>query len=188
MIVDWSGPFALLPGTFEPGGLPEGEGVYLWVLMHSGRRLVHYIGYASNIRQRQYNHIVRALGGGDWVPRFPIGDRVENRYSPSPHAGARNTEYFRLKQYVEALPRSAEEILAYLRSVEIFTHLTPNARDLEYVLQQRFMALSAAQDPRSALCYDMSLRGSRRTDPAFVIDGHTLPPGITIGGLSETED
>ena len=73
MVVEWVGPFALLPATLESDGLPEAEGVYLWVLPHRGRRLVHYIGYASNIRQRQYSHIVRTLGGGDWAPRFPIG-------------------------------------------------------------------------------------------------------------------
>ena len=75
--------------------------------------------------------------------------------------------------------------MAYFRSVEIFTHLTPNARDLEYLLQQHLMALTAAGDPRSALCYDMSLRGSRRIDPAFMIAGHAFPAGVSIGGLSD---
>jgi hypothetical protein len=187
MNIDWTGPFDLLPAVLETDGLPEAEGVYLWVLKHHGRRLVHYIGYARNIRQRQYDHIVRALGGGDWVPRFPIGERIENRYAASPTLGSWNTSYFRLKQYVEALPGSAEEILAYLKSVEIFTHLTGQARDLEYVLQQRFMALAASEDPRAALCYQMSLRGSRRRDSGFVVGRHTLPDGVTIAGLSDPD-
>ena len=185
MIVEWSGPFALLPATLEPNALPEAEGVYLWVLPHHGQRLVHYVGYASNIRYRQYTHIVRTLGGGDWAPRFPIGERVENRYARASSRGARNVEYDRLKQYVAGLPGSAEEILEYFRSVEIFTHLTPNARDLEYLMQQHFMTLTAARDPRSALCIDMSLRESRRIDPAFSIAGHAFPAGVSIGGLSD---
>ena len=56
------------------------------------------------------------------------------------------------------------------------------------VLQQRFMTLVTAADPRSALCYDMSLRGSRRVDPTFALDSHAFPPGITVGGLSDDED
>lgn len=134
MIVDWSGPFDRLAATLEPNGVPEREGVYLWVLPHHGARKLHYIGYAINIRQRQYAHIVRTLGGGDWAPRFPIGDRVENRYSQPTSPGARNVEYNRLKEYIEGFPRSAEEILAYFRNVEVYTHLTPNARDLEYLM------------------------------------------------------
>jgi hypothetical protein len=94
-------------------------------------------------------------------------------------------QYDRLRQYIDALPGSAEEILAYFRSVEIFTHLTPNAHDLEYLVQQHFMALTIARDPRSALCYDMSLRGSRRIDPSFMIEGHTFTTGIAISGLSD---
>jgi hypothetical protein len=187
MIVEWLGPFPLLPGTLEPNGLPEAEGVYLWVLNHQGRRLIHYIGYASNIRQRQYNHMVRALGGGDWVPKTPIGDRIEDRYSPAPQRGSWNTSYARLRQYVDALPRSAEEILAYLKGVEIFAHITPKARDLEYLLQQRFLTLAGANDPRAALCYEMTLRGSRRIDPEFIVEGHKLPEGVTIGGLSDVD-
>jgi hypothetical protein len=57
MIVEWSGRFALLPATLDANGLPEAEGVYLRVLPHYGQRLVHYVGYASNIRQRQYSHL-----------------------------------------------------------------------------------------------------------------------------------
>lgn len=106
MIVEWSGPFALLYATFESNGLPEAEGVYLWVLPHHGQRLVHYVGYASNIRHRQYTHIARTLGGGDWAPRFPIGEWVENRYARPSSRGARNVEYDRLKQYVDGLPGS----------------------------------------------------------------------------------
>ena len=93
MIIEWSGPFALLPATLESNGLPEAEGVYLWVLPYDGQRLVHYVGYASNIRQRQYSHIVRTLGGGDWAPRFPIGERIENRYARPTSRGARKVEY-----------------------------------------------------------------------------------------------
>jgi hypothetical protein len=186
MIIRWSGPYPLLPATLEPNGLPEKEGVYLWVLRHeNGQRLVHYIGYASDIRCRQYQHMVRCLGGGDWVPRFPIGSRVENRYSPPPQRGARNKEYYRLKEYVEALPSSAEEVLAYLKSVEIFTHLTSVGRDVEYAPQMKFMSLAAAKDPRANFCYDVSLQGSRRVDAAFAISTHELPPGITIAGISD---
>jgi hypothetical protein len=101
--------------------------------------------------------------------------------------GARNVEYDRLRQYVDGFPGSAENLLAYLRSVEIFTHVTPNARDLEYLLQQQFIALAAAQDPRSALCFEMSLRGSRRVDAAFAVEGHVLPAGISIGGLNDLD-
>jgi hypothetical protein len=75
--------------------------------------------------------------------------------------------------------------VAYLRTVEIFSHVTPKARDLEYLLQQRFMSLVAAEDSRSALCFDMSLRGSRRIDPTYTIEGHSFPTGVVIAGLSD---
>jgi hypothetical protein len=187
MQIEWKGPFGLLPGTLEPNGLPEAEGVYLWVLPHEGRRLVHYIGYAGNIRRRQYDHIVRALGGGDWVPTYPVREKIENRYKPPAQSGSWNVSFDRLRQYVEALPRSVEEILAYLKSVEIFAHITPKARDLEYLLQQHFIKLATCNDSRAALCYEMSLRGSRRLDRDFKPDGHAFPEGVTIAGLSDPD-
>src|SRR5512133_3584474 len=113
MLIEWSGPLPLLEAILEPNRMPEGEGVYLWVLEDQGRRLVHYIGRTGHsVRHRLYQHVVRILGGGEWFPRMPIGARFQNRYAPPPQPGARNVEYSRLRQYIDAFPTIAEEALA----------------------------------------------------------------------------
>jgi hypothetical protein len=187
MILDWAGPHDLLSGFLDPGGLPEGQGVYLWVLEHKGQKLIHYVGYSDNIRQRQYDHVVRALGGGDWVMRFPIAERAENRYSYGEIKGSWNQAYARLKQYIAGVPAITEEILRYLRGVEVFYHLTSHARDVEYILQQRLIARYNGGHPSAALCFGISLQGSRRVDQQVSVTGHRLPQGIAIAGLADDE-
>ncbi len=185
VMLEWDGPQLLLEGILESGKLPEEQGVYLWVLPHDGRKLIHYIGYAENIRQRQYDHVVRALGGGDWVMRFPVGSKAESRYAVGPQRGSWNQAYWRLKQFIDGLPSIVEEIHAYLKQVEIFYHLTPHARDIEYILQQKVIERRMASDPLTELCFGVSLQGSRRVDPTISIAGHIIRSGDEIGGLTE---
>jgi hypothetical protein len=187
LVVVWSGPYQLLPGTLDKGGLPDEEGTYLWVLKHGSRRLVHYIGYAESVRFRQFQHIVRSLGGGDWVPRLPVSDRIQNRYSPPEERGAANNCYSRLSQYVEALPGAAVEILEYLKQVEIFVYLSANPRDVEYMVQQHFMQLVKLNHPSAGHCHNLSLRGSRREDRSLSIERHEFAVGMEVAGLTGAE-
>jgi hypothetical protein len=54
-VANWLGPYEVLTGTLDDGDshIPEGMGVYLWVLPYLGQRLVQYVGYSENVRQRQ---------------------------------------------------------------------------------------------------------------------------------------
>jgi hypothetical protein len=117
VVAVWSSPYEVLGGTLGTSELtlPEEKGVYLWVLPSASTRRVQYIGYSENVRQRQYTHIVRALGGGDWVPEFPVTDAVKWRYYPQEKMKSWTLAYRRLQHHITDFPHSVEATLQYLK-------------------------------------------------------------------------
>jgi hypothetical protein len=64
MHLDWHGPFNLATHEGRRDFMPPNEGgVYLWCVGRHPRLSISYVGEASNLGQRLYEHVFSTLGG-----------------------------------------------------------------------------------------------------------------------------
>ncbi|WP_291321844.1 hypothetical protein [Desulfonatronospira sp.] len=87
ILLEWKGPHSLLTDDTREYFLPpEYPGVYLWCVGKQDSFLISYVGRASNLQKRMYEHIFWMLGGrydlyGD--DHFLEGAPPKSEYIPS---------------------------------------------------------------------------------------------------------
>lgn len=185
----WEGPFRLPQCLWEAPGLPEATGVYLWTLEDSGEHLIHYIGSAGNLRQRQYDHVIRTLGGGYWIP-----ERVEGGYRAPPESyPARgqswSASFERLRAFVEDADRRKrawdylhDEIRLFFARIDHPESPGDRARGAEYIMQKALGAIPEGDRARRAYCWP-GLRGSRRSAVDRLVHGGVAERIVRLEGL-----
>lgn len=188
--LNWHGPHRLPESLFRPeSGIPEATGVYIWALPSGGEHLISYIGYAANLRERQYNHVVLTLGGGYWIPtRNPEGEGYAREGAQTVRGASWETAFSRLELFVkdDGARRRPWDYLSH--EVEVFYAAAANgpldaeqARDAEYIMQAALRSLEPSDPMRAAYPW-VTLQGSRYHGRVIEI-AHRVPDGVRIRGL-----
>jgi len=176
----WEGPRTLPDSLLQPGAVPRAAGVYLWAWRDFGRPAVHYVGYASSIWDRQYQHVINFLGGG-----YPIETRGAKRFwTPERPATGRSTEDYEASvERMMWILREAEVAIGqardYLNQMYLFAAEAEaaEAKTAEWMLQTH-LGLSKAGSSIASPARDVSNEapaGWRDSD--LLVFGHTLTLG-----------
>ncbi len=178
----WEGPVRLLRDeNLQVDSFPRVTSTYLWTLSSDEKKKwIHYVGYASDLQWRNYEHVKCTLGGQYWLPIF---ENDTARYSEDDlnfEGSSREHAISRLGRWIGD-PDSLRNALEYLRRIEVFyaaTASTTDARDAEYLIQRRLME---QKDNFGRAYPGISLRGSRLSRPDRVLHhGGVLAPNAAF--------